>query len=64
MLLDGGMSELGSPSTERQKSLSDDERIEIKERAAVLEFDGGLSRSDAEQAAFAAFRRHLRDEVQ
>jgi hypothetical protein len=32
--------------------LSDDERDEVEERAAIHEFDGGLDRSAAERAAF------------
>lgn len=61
--IDGGMPGLGSPSTEPQESLSDDDQIEVEERAAVQEFDGGLSRLDAEQAALVAFRRNRGDEV-
>lgn len=30
-----------------------DERLALEERAAIMEFDGGLSRADAEAAALA-----------
>ena len=37
--------------TEWLKTLDDDAREFFEERAAILEFDGGLSRSDAEHEA-------------
>jgi hypothetical protein len=37
--------------------LPEDERYELQERAAIVEFDGGLDRSAAEQAAFSEFWR-------
>jgi hypothetical protein len=33
------------------ESLSEDEREAFEERAAIMEFDGGLTRNEAEQAA-------------
>ena len=41
-------------------SLSDDERMEYEERAAIMEYDGGLSRAEAEKRAFLIIfeRRH------
>ena len=38
-------------------SLSEEDRAEVEERAAVMELDGGLTRSEAEHAAVAAFIR-------
>jgi len=38
--------------------LSDDERYEIEERAAILEFDSGYSREKAEEYALREFRKH------
>lgn len=32
-------------------TLSDDERMEYEERAAIMEYDGGLSREEAERRA-------------
>lgn len=34
-----------------QRSLSKDERMELEERAAIMEYDGGLPRQQAEQHA-------------
>ena len=53
-------SEVGAPTTsndfewqrEALASLSDDERMEYEERAAIMEFDGELSREEAERRAF------------
>ena len=61
--IEGGMTVFRSPSAELPETLSEDDRVEVEERAAVLEFDGGLSRSDAEGGAVAAFRRHQEGEV-
>lgn len=36
--------------------LSDDERESYSERAAIMQYCGGLSRSDAERQAYAPFR--------
>ncbi len=33
------------------QSLSEDERMELEERAAIMEYDGGLSRFEAETQA-------------
>ncbi len=42
-------------------SLPKDERYELEERAAIMEFDGGLDRNAAEHAAFSQFwREHHR----
>jgi hypothetical protein len=37
--------------------LPENERYELEERAGIMEFDGGLDRSAAEQAAFSKFWR-------
>ncbi len=36
-------------------TLSSDEKEELAERAAIMEFDGGLSRSEAERLAMMFF---------
>ncbi len=41
--------------------MGNDERYEIEERAAVLEFDGGMDKADAEKAAIAAHLRRSRE---
>ena len=33
------------------RRLTDDQRADYEDRAAIMEFDGGLSREDAERAA-------------
>jgi hypothetical protein len=38
-------------------SLPDEDRYDMEERAAIMEFDGGLDRDAAEQAAFSLYRR-------
>jgi hypothetical protein len=43
--------------SEALASLSEEERYEVEERAGIMEFDGGLDRSAAEQAAFSEFWR-------
>ena len=45
--------------TEWLKTLDDDAREFFEERAAILEFDGGLSRSDAEGEAQKLTERYL-----
>jgi hypothetical protein len=52
----------GSPRSpegfaEALSALPEDDRYELQERAAIAEFDGGLERSAAEQAAFSEFWR-------
>jgi hypothetical protein len=45
------------------RALSKDERVDVEERAAVLEFDAGMSRRDATRTALAAYlptRRNTR----
>jgi hypothetical protein len=37
--------------------LPEEERYEVEERAGIMEFDGGLDRGAAEQAAFSEFWR-------
>lgn len=37
--------------------LPEEERYEVEERAGIMEFDGGLARGAAEQAAFSEFWR-------
>ena len=56
--IDGGAKMVRSPSMEFLASLPKHDRCEIEERAAVMEFDGGLSRPEAERTAIAAFMRH------
>lgn len=41
-------------------SLENDERIDVEERAAVMEFEGGLSRDQTERAAFASHMKSRR----
>ena len=62
--IEEGMTVFASPSTELRETLSEDDRLEVEERAAVLEFDGGLSRSGAERAAVTAFRQEQKGEPQ
>ena len=45
------MATLAAAALRRVQRLSDAEREEIQERAAIMEFDGGLARSAAERAA-------------
>ena len=40
--------------------LCEDERAEFEERAAIMEFDGGLSRTNAERSALAGRVRRVR----
>ena len=40
-------------------SLSDEQQYNIEERAAIMEFDGRLSREDAERQAWKSFRNEL-----
>lgn len=35
------------------EELTEDERERFEERAAIMEFDGGMSREDAERSAYA-----------
>jgi len=42
----------GSGFVESIRFLPEDERYEVEERAAILEYDGELARNDAERAAF------------
>ena len=41
--------------------LSIDWRIEFEERAAILEYDGSLSREEAEEQAFVEILRRLKE---
>jgi len=41
--------------------LSIDWRIEFEERAAILEYDGGLSRGEADRRAFEEILRRLKE---
>ena len=54
--LDGGAKDFRSSSAVLA-SLSEEDRAEVEERAAVMELDGSLTRPEAEQAAVAAFIR-------
>ena len=56
--IDGGAKMMRSPFMEFLASLPTHDRCEIEERAAVMEFAGGLSRPAAERTAIAAFMRH------
>ena len=38
-------------------ALPEEERADVEERAAILEFDGGLSRDQAERLAFSPYNR-------
>ncbi len=40
--------------------LREDARADYEERAAIMEFDGGLSREQAEQAAYESLRRDIK----
>jgi len=42
-------------------SLSMDWRIEYEERAAILEYDGGLTRKEAEKKAFQEIKQRIED---
>ncbi len=44
---------------ERLKTLDDDAREFFEERAGIMEFDGGLPRAEAEQAAKALTESYL-----
>ena len=55
--IDGGAKSFRSPFAESVTGLSEDEWVDIEERVAVMEVDGGLTRAEAEQAVLAAFTR-------
>ena len=38
--------------------LTEDERIDFEERAAIMEYDGGLTRSEAEEQAMLVVLRN------
>lgn len=48
--------QLSKTNAAKANELQNDIREQIEERAAIMEFDGGLSRKEAEQAATAAIR--------
>ncbi len=50
------VSQLSKTNAAKANELQNDIREQIEERAAIMEFDGGLSRKEAEQAATAAIR--------
>ena len=50
------VAQLSRTKTAQFNELLQDIRGQIEERAAIMEFDGGLSRHDAEQAATSAIR--------
>jgi len=50
------VSQLSRTNAAKANELQNDIREQIEERAAIMEFDGGLSRKEAEQAATAAIR--------
>ena len=58
--IDGAMTMFEVPSAEPPAVLTEDDRIEVEERAAVLEFEGGLSRVEAERAALTGHMRQRR----
>ena len=43
------------------ENLPMDRRIEFEERAAILEYDGGLSREDADRQALQEIAQRIRD---
>ena len=47
------MSQVAASCRAMSLELTDDEREEFEERAAIVEFDGGLTRIEAERLAFA-----------
>ena len=47
----GTLGGLGAVILPFEKTLSEDERERFDERAAILEFDGGMSRAEAEKKA-------------
>ena len=44
-----------------QIPLASDEKLEVEERAAIMKFDGMLTRPEAESRALAAFRAQGKD---
>lgn len=61
--IDGGLRALGGPSVEFSEMLAENERVEVEERAAILEFDGDLTRSEAERVAIGTHLRRTGGEV-
>jgi hypothetical protein len=55
--LDGSIGSNGSTSPSR---LLESVQEAYEERAAIMEFDGGLSRDDAEREAWALVSKHYR----
>lgn len=55
----GGRKPIEPAVADAVAGLSEDQREFFEERAAVLEFDGGFSRQDAEREALAQTRRHF-----
>jgi hypothetical protein len=47
----------------RIAGLTPDERETYDERAAIMEFDGGLSRADADRHALVVVLRHRQEQV-
>lgn len=47
----GSLNRHSDPEFLSVDSLTEDQRERFEERAAIMEFDGGLSRQDAEQSA-------------
>ena len=47
------MSQVAQPNMAMRRDLTDDERERFAERAAIVEFDGGLTRREAERFALA-----------
>ncbi len=47
------MSQVAEPIMATRRDLTDDERERFEERAAIVEFDGGLTRREAERLALA-----------
>ena len=43
------------------ENMTPSEREEFEERAAIMEFDGGLSREDAEREALECMRQKRKD---
>jgi hypothetical protein len=61
--LQSGAPDLVSPSREILASLPDEIREEVEERAAVMEFDGGMVRTVAERTALGEFATNSKERI-
>ena len=55
--IDEGLTVWRASLWELNEMLTEDDRVKLEERAAILEFYGGLTRSEAEQAAMTSTSR-------